>query len=236
MALVTKWMELKPLRIRYWLFPAVAALLAGCTPDVFGPSNDILAGGTYRPTTGTPVAANNTPRHDGSIPPIPGPTSAGGNAALVNGSSGTSMDPSRNLQLGPGPAPGTLTGNTGSTGGGTWNTPMGGLAPTGGVSIGGPQPTGIEKETVIPGGDPRPSPIVPGAVSTGQTFDSLQTQLAARGVLYQQLQNSGDKSDWQFRCAVPSRQNPAVSRVVETRGPDPISAIKAALARIDTDQ
>jgi hypothetical protein len=103
------------------------------------------------------------------------------------------------------------------------------------VSIGGPQPTGNEKETVIPG-DPKPIPVVPGAVSTGLTFDSLQAQLLARGVLYQQLQNSGDKSDWQFRCAVPSRQNPAVSRVVETRGPDPSSAIKAALARIDAEQ
>jgi hypothetical protein len=236
MAEAMKVMGRKPWRMTCWLFPVVAALLAGCTPDAFGPANDpILGGAPYRPTTGNPVAANNTPRRDGSIPPIPGPASSGGNAILAGGSGGPSMDPSRNLQLGSGSAPGTLTGNTGSTNTGTWNPPAGGLAPTGGVSIGGPQPTGNEKETVIPG-DSRPSPVVPGAVSTGLTFESLQAQLMTRGVIYQQLQWSGEKSDWGFRCAVPSRQNPGDSRVVETRGPDPLSAIKAAIDRIDSSR
>jgi hypothetical protein len=229
----------KPWRMRCWLIPAVAGLLAGCTPDAFGPSNDpILGGAPYRPTTANPVAANNAPRREGSIPPIPGAPSAGGNAILAGGSSGPSMDPSRNLQLGSGPAPGTLTGNTGSIGAGTWSPPSGGPASTGGVTIGGPQPTGNEKETVIPG-DTRPIPAVPGAsggVSAGPTLESLLTQLVSRGVIYEQLQWSGEKSDWQFKCAVPSRQNPNDSRVVETRGPDPASAIKAALEKIDTSR
>ncbi len=238
MAQSTKVVGRKPWRMRCWLLPAVAGLLAGCTPDAFGPANDpILGGAPYHPTTANPVAANNTPRQNGSVPPIQTAPSAGGNAIIAGGSSGPSMDPSRNLQLGPGPAPGTLTGNTGNTGAGTWSPPPGGgVAPTGGVSIGGPQPTGNDKETIIPA-DTKPMAVVPGAVAPGVTFESLQTQLAARGIIYQQLQwNSGEKSDWQFRCAVPSRSNPEVSRVVETRGPDSISAIKAALERIDSDR
>ncbi len=224
----------KPWRMRCWLLPAVAGLLAGCTPDAFGPAgNDpILGGAPYRPTTANPVAANNTPRPNGSIPPIPGAPSAGGNAILAGGSSGPSMDPSRNLQLGSGPAPGTLTGTTGTTGGATW-TP-----PSGAATIGAPQPNSNEKETVIPA-DTRPIPSVPvvqSRVSTGVTVESLLTQLLARGVIYQQLLWQGEKSDWQFKCAIPSRQNPDMSRVVETHGPDPMSAIKAALERIDSDR
>jgi hypothetical protein len=77
--------------------------------------------------------------------------------------------------------------------------------------------------------------VVP--ASPEPSYEQLQQQLRARGVVWQQLR-SGESDEWHFICAVPHPEQPRLRRNYEARaaGPNGLAAIRAALAEIDRDR
>jgi hypothetical protein len=114
-----------------------------------------------------------------------------------------------------------------SSGAGQWVS-----APAGGTTLHQPEP--------VYDGQPRQDTMVqPVAGLTGnvrgETYEQLQSQLAAHGVAWQQLQTSADHS-WKFACSIPDRQNPNVSRTYEATAATDLAAIRAALDQIGKEQ
>jgi len=84
-------------------------------------------------------------------------------------------------------------------------------------------------------GAPRASVPAPANYAAGpMTYESLQAQLRARSVNWQNLKNRGGES-WSFECTVPDPKAPSLSQHYEVTadGPGGLAAIKAVLARID---
>jgi hypothetical protein len=110
----------------------------------------------------------------------------------------------------------------------------------------GPVPRSDGSGAVLRGPEPVTEPVAhreeavatPVAQASGRiaTYEQAQAQLAARGVVWQRLENTTDKSEWQFSCSVPNRQNPRLRRTYQARAADHLSAIKAVLDQIDKDQ
>src|SRR5690606_1187435 len=106
----------------------------------------------------------NTP---GTVPPVPAPNSSGSPAALASGNVRT-LDPSRELRIGP---PGTAT------------TPAWQKAgTTGPVTLQGPQPAGGTGTPTLQ--------LTGGSAAVG--FDQLKTQLQSRGVVWMRLDVSAE--------------------------------------------
>lgn len=71
----------------------------------------------------------------------------------------------------------------------------------------------------------------------GDSYEKLQRQLLARGVVWQQLKNV-ERDEWHFICAIPDPQQPNVRRNYEARaaGPLGLAAIRAVIDEIDRDR
>jgi len=67
-----------------------------------------------------------------------------------------------------------------------------------------------------------------------QPYDSLLSQLRARGVTWQKAQNVAEGV--RFSCIVPNPQHPETMHTYETVGPDYAAAVQAALWQIDKEQ
>ncbi|MFO0926610.1 MAG: hypothetical protein U0736_06160 [Gemmataceae bacterium] len=76
-----------------------------------------------------------------------------------------------------------------------------------------------------------------GGSDTGDSYERLQRQLLARGVVWQQLKNV-ERDEWHFICAIPDPQQPNVRRNYEARaaGPLGLAAIRAAIDEIDRER
>jgi hypothetical protein len=68
------------------------------------------------------------------------------------------------------------------------------------------------------------------------TYEQLQAQLQARGVLYQQSTYVKETGQYEFRCSLPNRQNPRIRRTYIGKGGDAPSAMRAVLEQIDREQ
>jgi hypothetical protein len=68
----------------------------------------------------------------------------------------------------------------------------------------------------------------------GTSFESMQSQLSARGVSYQRLELNGDHGDWKFTCAVPNRQTGS-NRVYAFTATDPVTAMRTVLDQIERE-
>jgi hypothetical protein len=93
---------------------------------------------------------------------------------------------------------------------------------------------------------PRPSAAAPtpittaggtSAPTTDPTYEQLQQQLQARGVVWQQLRTGVEGGEWLFVCAIPDPATPGVQRHYEGRavGPNGLAAIRAVLHDIEND-
>jgi hypothetical protein len=103
--------------------------------------------------------------------------------------------------------------------------------------------TGAQLVPAIQTSDPGPRRDAPPAdnlVSLASTrngsYEQAQAQLAARGVIWQRLENASDTGEWKFSCAVPNRQNPNVHRTYEAKAKDFLSAMQAVLEQIDKER
>ena len=81
---------------------------------------------------------------------------------------------------------------------------------------------------------------LPGVPSPGPgSYEDLQQQLKARGVVWQQLRLVDPQRDeWDFICAIPNPQQNNLRRNYTTRavGPSGLAAIRAVLEEIDRDR
>lgn len=79
-------------------------------------------------------------------------------------------------------------------------------------------------------------PISPTRGSGGNslTWEQAQEMLRARGVNWQQSEYRDGQ--WYFRCSIPNPQNPGLTRYFEANAPDEISAVRAALERMDSQR
>lgn len=112
--------------------------------------------------------------------------------------------------------------------------PVGDRRPAASVTLGGPRPSGRAAPPVEDRPTTVPSAVPPGA---GGTYEDLQQQLLARGVVWQQLK-SISKDEWEFICAIPDPQQPSMRLNFTARAPGPngLAAIRLALEKIDLER
>jgi hypothetical protein len=80
-----------------------------------------------------------------------------------------------------------------------------------------------------------PAPVVGGG-SMEATYEQLQAQLAARGVVWQRQELNSETGEWKFSCLVPNRQNPKVRRMYEARAREYVAALRTVLEQLEKEQ
>ena len=68
------------------------------------------------------------------------------------------------------------------------------------------------------------------------SFEQVQAMLTARGVVWQELRNVGDRGEWKFSCSIANPQNRSINRVYEAQAQDYLSAMRAVLEQVDREQ
>jgi hypothetical protein len=91
-------------------------------------------------------------------------------------------------------------------------------------------------DSVLPRGSAPVARVGPGGGSPGTTYEQLQSQLAAHGVVWQRQELNGETGEWKFSCLVPNRQNPKVRRMYEAKARDYATAIRSVLEQIEKEQ
>ena len=105
-----------------------------------------------------------------------------------------------------------------------------------GVKVLAPRPVASTAQPITAAAATTVPASAPGAVGES-TYEQLQQQLQARGVVWQQLKTSVEKGEWFFACAIPDPNSPGVQRHYEARavGPFGLAAIRAVLSDIAAD-
>jgi len=86
--------------------------------------------------------------------------------------------------------------------------------------------------------DPAPAATIaslPGG-SGINSIEQAESQLAARGVVYEQWTFVKESGQGEFKCSLPNKQNPRLRRTYVGKGPDYLTAVRAVLEQIDKDQ
>jgi hypothetical protein len=81
-----------------------------------------------------------------------------------------------------------------------------------------------------------PATAATSPVTAITTLEQAQTELAARGVLWQRWDASGDTGEWKFTCSVPNPKNPNLHRTHEARARDQLTAVRVVLEQIDRER
>ncbi len=79
-----------------------------------------------------------------------------------------------------------------------------------------------------------PVPTFVGTAANIKTFDEAQQFLKQRGVSWQRLDMEED-GRWKFECSLRKSANVNSHYVPDTSFPDPLSAIRAVIAKIEKD-
>jgi hypothetical protein len=204
----------------FFLFPsAFSVLLAGCSmtgrPSAGG--TDPLVGGPPPAGIGKPTAAPAAATPLSALPPPPVTGSATSTAALA-ATTPQSFDSSRDLRIGVPPSePGV--------------TPA--AAPADGSAV-LRAPEAASETALRRDAAPIYSPVAQGGAAV-TSYEQAQTQLAARGILWQRLEMTRETGEWKFSCSVPNRQNPTLRRTYEGRARDYLGAMRAVLDQIDRE-
>jgi hypothetical protein len=199
------------------------ALLAGCSSEnrMNTGTNDPLFGGPAPKPAGAVLGPPGAPV---AVPPgraaapLPAVTSATSTAALASGTAPL-LPGAQDLRIA---APAQMT----SSGG--W---QGQPAPQS-ATLRQPEPVSPPKAALAPLGS-LPATAIGAARIT--TFEQAQDELKARKVGWQSLVFFGERNEWQYRCSVPNKDNPSVSRTYQFSAPDPLGAMRAVLDEIDRD-
>jgi hypothetical protein len=160
-----------------------------------------------------------------ALPP-PAANSNLSTAALAAGAP-RPTDPGRDLRIG------SSGGNAGIVGWARDNNVQSGMAQT-------PVGNGAVLRLPEPVTDPLPRPQLatvsnPGSLPAS-TFEEVQAQIKARGVLWQQSVWVAETGEWKFSCSIPTRQNPRIRRTYEAKAGDAVAAIRAVLEQLDKEQ
>jgi hypothetical protein len=104
-----------------------------------------------------------------------------------------------------------------------------------GVKVLPPRPSASAPAPVTTAGNTAPA-ARPAPVSEA-SYEQLQQQLQARGVVWQHLRTGVERGEWLFVCGVPDPTTPGIQRHYEARavGPNGLAAIRAVLNDIDND-
>jgi hypothetical protein len=152
------------------------------------------------------------------VPPLSAPSSTGSNAALASGAGLRSLDPSRELRIGPPTAP------TGP--GAAWQ----GRGATGPITLQGPQPAGKEEPVKL---EPKATPVTLTGTGSAPGYEQLKAQLLQRGATMLRLDTSAETGESIFNCWVPDAKNPNLLQRYEARARDDLSAMRAVLEQLD---
>jgi hypothetical protein len=169
------------------------------------------------------TAASSPPTPVGPITPVSTPSSPTSNAALA---AGVPRPFDNDLRIGnprSNPATGGWAGQGAATGG-----------ELSGAVLRRPEPAGTE-----PVSQRGPTPVSSGGPVSGSpatTYEQLQAQLAALGVLWQRQELNSETGEWKFSCLVPNRQNPKVRRMYEARARDYLATVRSVLEQIEKEQ
>ncbi len=183
----------------------------------------LLGGPPLRPVTQAAAPQPQSPQAPAALlPPTPVGNATLSTAALAAGTP-RPMDTGRDLRIG---SPG------GTPSSDAWASQPSPASPPGSAVLQRPE------LTAQPASQTQPAPTVSPASmpsSSGLTKEQAQAEFKARGVLYQQSTYVEESREWQFRCSLPSRQNPRIRHSYIGRGPDELSAMRAVLEQIDKE-
>jgi hypothetical protein len=201
-------------------------MLIGCNSLHPSRDPDPLLGGPALRGTATPSKAQaDAPTAPvATLPPLPAPPLGNSNAALASGI-GRPILNNADMRIASTPTAGAdgWTGQDRSTQG----TGNGAVLRQPEVGV---QP--VAQQTPAPNSPATPPPRGSGIAN----YEQAQGQLAARGVIWQRLETSGDNGEWRFSCSLPNPNNPRLRRTYEGRARDFLSAIQAVLDQIDRDK
>lgn len=198
-------------RVSFCLLPWVA----GCATDDYGGHDPLLGGPPIPKPSATPATPTAAPKNMSVVPPLPASNTNTSTAALAGGGF-QPLDGRHDLRIG--------TNRGASAGGDPWRGP----GSQTGVILRQPEAvnntTAVNNNTVQVGGIPKP------------TYEQAKTKLAARGVLWQRLETSGESGEWKFSCGTPSPRDPNLRRTYEAKAPDPVTAMQAVIEQMDKDR
>ncbi len=207
---------------------------AGCVPEDAGYEVDPMLGGTPIPqnkATAPPpsvVSGNNLP----ALPAAGGTVSPAAIAGGTDPALAPASDPSYNLRIA---APSNPDANWHNqpTASGTQPQPP---DPLMGLSNPATIPVKVQLATTTTA-NTLPITNPPAGPARIDTYQQAQEQLAARGVVGQQLLQIGENGVWEFRCSVPVPGNPSIHNVykVQAPGENGVAAIRLVIQKIDAD-
>lgn len=184
------------------------------TDPLFGPAIDRKAGDKVPAVKGS-VAV---------LPPMPAPAAAASNAALASGTHRLLTD-DNDLRIGPRP---------GGAPQDSWaSTNPGGAQPNrnSGAVLRNPEPT----SEFTRDREPAPAAVpVSREEKPNSTYEQVQAELTARGVLWQKLDRIGE-NEWKFSCIVPNKRDPRLRRTYVAGANDSLAAMRAVLEQMDAD-
>jgi hypothetical protein len=67
------------------------------------------------------------------------------------------------------------------------------------------------------------------------TYEDALSQLRARGVAWQRLEQLPAGEGWRFSCSLPNAQNPRLQHRYEARAPEYLAAVQSVLDQIDKE-
>ncbi len=193
------------------------------TNNAAAPADPLLGSPSVKPLTQIPAPA---PAAVSVLPPAPTGTAPLSTAALA-ANTPRPLDSSHDLRIG---------GPRGSSGSDAWaGQPPTSPGQAGGAVLQRPE-MNVEPASRVEAVAPVSPASLPNTSSAPATIEQAQAQLKARGIVYQQSTFINETGQWEFRCALPSRQNPRTRRSYIGTGPDALSAMRAVLEQIDKDQ
>lgn len=240
--------DCKPRSTRWTYLVGLGLLgLAGCVPEDAGYDVDPLTGGQAIPKNKAVAPPNPAVNNSGDLPALPSPQASVSPAASASGTT-QSLNPSSDSTLNL-----RIPGNPAAQNNSGWQKPAG--APPdnqdplmGGVNVTPVRlqgPTTIIANTVpitpatsgsVPITPNNAVPIISAPVGGARidTYAQAQEQLAARGVVNQQLRQCSN-GVWEFSCAVADPQHPDVNPRFEAKasGENGVAAIRAVIQEID---
>lgn len=193
--------------------------LVGCTtsnPASREPINDPLVGGPPLRAASNTIAPPPASPSTNGIPALPSPSGPGSPAALASGSGLTSLDPSRELRIGPASSP----------------PRAGAPRSTSQVQLDGPQPTNAGTTATPTRLEGRPNMTLPASVSPW-TYEQLKARLIERGLLWIRVENAIEKGEVKVTCFVANREAANVIQSHEVTARDEVSALRAVLDKLD---
>lgn len=223
-----------PVHSAFRLMPSTLFLLilAGCegnhlvqSDPFFGPQ------AAPKPVAGAGGGAA-TQTAGAGIPPVPGSTSAPILAPLASGTTQAPEDP-RHMRIDAPPVVPVSSPGGAARGVAPGNVQVDGPVPIpdstsnrAPVSIaqGGLQQTGAAGSSATP----------PAPAAGSMTFEQAQQILNQRGVEWQRWEK--DRGQWEFQCSRPVPGQTGINTIYKCKASDPLSAVLAAIKKIEEDQ